>query len=109
MPDYAREGQPDIIDVTLVTDTSAYASGDVLVIPQAITGFFRSPGGLTVVRNITLLDEALQSQSIDFVFLNALTTLGTINGAVTATDATLANILNQTSIITTDYVSYVQA
>jgi hypothetical protein len=109
MPAYNSYPTPDVIPVTLVTDTAAYAAADVLVIPQAIPNFFRTPGGLTVLRSVTLQDEAIQSQSLDLVFSSVVTTLGTINGAVTATDATLNNVLAHLQIITTDYVSYVQS
>lgn len=94
----------DVIDVTLVTDTNAYADNDVLVVPQAVAGYF-----VGTLKSVVLLDEADQAQDIDLVFFNASASLGTINGAVGITDADAAKIIGVVSLLTTDYSDMVNS
>lgn len=96
--------QTHVVDVTLVTDTNAYADNDVLAIPQAVDGYF--VGRLV---SVVLLDEADQAQDIDLVFFNASASLGTINGAVSITDADARKIIGVVSILTTDYSDLVNS
>lgn len=88
-----------IFDVTLVADTSAYADNDVLSVPQAIDvdGFHGT------LETIVLLDEADQAQDIDLVFFKASASLGTINSAVSISDADAANIIGVVSVVQADY------
>lgn len=97
----------DVIDVTLVTDTNAYADNDVLVIPQKVVGFFTSPGGTRRLKSIVLLDEADQAQDIDLLFFNADATLGTINAAVSMSDADARKVIGAVSLVAADYVDLV--
>lgn len=97
----------DVIDVTLVTDTNAYADNDVLVVPQKVVGFFTAPGGTRRLKSVVLLDEADQAQDIDLLFLNADATLGTINAAVSMTDADARKVIGAVSLVAADYVDLV--
>lgn len=97
----------DVIDVTLVTDTNAYADNDVLVVPQKVVGFFTSPGGTRRLKSIVLLDEADQAQDLDLLFFNADATLGTINAAVSMTDADARKVIGAVSLVAADYVDLV--
>jgi hypothetical protein len=99
---------PDVIDVTLVTDTAAYADNDVLVVPQAITGFFNK-NRITKLKEIRLLDEADQAQDLDIIFMSATGTLGTINGAFNPTDAVAQTILATIRIVAADYDDYINS
>lgn len=99
--------QPDVIPVQLVTDTSAYADNDVLSVPLEVPNFFRTKGGVTVLRSIVLHDLADQAQDIDVLFMSATGTLGTINAAVSATDAVAATILGTVRLVAADYDDYI--
>lgn len=99
----------DVIDITLVTDTSAYADNDVLAIPQAVPGFFRSSDDVRKIVSVVLLDESDQAQDVDIVFLNGDATLGTINGAVNISDADARKVLGSVSILIADYCDLVNS
>jgi hypothetical protein len=98
-----KSGDLDVIDVTLVTDTNIYADNDVLAIPQAVVGVFRHPGDVRRLVSVVLLDEADQAQDVELVFFNADATLGTINGAVSISDADARKVIGSVLIQTTDY------
>lgn len=99
----------DVIDITLVADTSAYADNDVLAIPQAVPGFFRSSDDARKIVSVVLLDEADQAQDIDLVFLNGDVTLGTINSAVNISDVDARKILGTVSILIADYCDIINS
>lgn len=102
-------GDLDVIDVTLVADTDAYADNDVLAVPQLVTGVFRGPGDVRRLRSVTLLDEADQGQDIDLLFFNASATLGTINEAVGISDADARKVLGKVSVVQANYTDLVNS
>jgi hypothetical protein len=83
----------NVIDVTLVADTSIYADNDLLAIPQVITGVFRQAGGRVRLDSVLLLDEDDQGTEVELIFMNADGSLGTINGALNPTDAVARTIV----------------
>jgi len=93
----------DVIDVTLVADTSIYANNDVLAVPLAVPGFLRASDDVRKITSIVVLDEAANGTAIDLVFLNADATLGTINGVVSITDADARKILGIVQVAAADY------
>ena len=90
-----------VFDVTLVLDTNAYADGDVLVVPQEIDGVFAD--GPRKLVSVTVLDEIDVGQAIDLVFMDADGTVGTINAAVTISDADARKILGIVAVAAADY------
>lgn len=102
-------GDADVVDVTLVADTSVYADNDVLAIPLKVAGVFRSVGDVRRLVSVVLLDEADQAQDIDLLFLNADATLGTINGAVNISDADARKVIGAVSILIADYVDLINS
>lgn len=93
----------NVVDVTLVADTSAYADNDVLAVPQEVTGVFRRLGGRVILESVVLLDEADQGTEVELVFMNATGTLGTINEAVSISDADARKVLGTVLIAAADY------
>lgn len=99
----------DIATSTLVfsTDTSAYASGDLIADSQVITGVFRTPDSFIEIISATLIDQADQKALVYLIFLNTSTSLGTENGAPNMSDA---NILlafpRQLAVPVANYVDY---
>lgn len=82
----------DLTSASLVfsTDTSAYASADLVADTQEITGFFRTPDSLAEVLSVTLIDQADQAASAyNLVFMVTSTSLGTENSAPNISDANL--------------------
>jgi hypothetical protein len=102
-----RNGDLDVIDVTLTLDTNEYASGDVLAVPAAVVGVFRGPSDVRRLVSVVLLDEDDQAQAVDLMFFNATATLGTINGAVSISDADARKVIGVVKIATGDYVDLV--
>jgi hypothetical protein len=92
-----------VIDVTPTLDTSAYANNDVLFNPVAIPLAVPRAQGWAKLDSLFVLDEDHQAQSIDFVFSRVANNLGTINAAVSITDALARDIVGLVSVITTDY------
>ena len=107
--DQFAAGLGDELSATLVLDTNAYASGDILVVPQEITGAFREAGGHLWIHNLVLLDEDDQGQAIDILFLNADGSIGTINSAVSVTDAVARTITGMVQVLTTDYANMINS
>lgn len=99
----------DVIDVTLVADTSIYANNDVLAVPQEITGVFRHAGGRVKLDSIVVLDGDDQGTAIDLVFFNASATLGTINAAISISDADAAKIVGHVAVAAGDFKDYINS
>lgn len=97
-------GASDVIVVTLSTDTSAYADGDVLADTQAISNAVRANGGRAILQDVTILDKDDQGAAMDLVFLNANNSLGTENAAPNISDTNAEAIDGFVSIATTDYI-----
>lgn len=93
-----------LISVTLVSDTSILADGDVICataeVPQALPG----PGQAAELDTVILHDEDDQGVALDLVFFNANVSLGTVNGAPNINDANSRAYLGHVSIGTSDYV-----
>jgi hypothetical protein len=106
---YETTSSADVFDVTLVTDTSAYASGDVLAVPQEITGVFKAAGARRRLESVVVLDEDDQGQALDLVFFNASAALGTINAAVSISDADARKIVGYVSVAQADFKDLVNA
>lgn len=99
----------NVIDVTLVADTSIYASGDVLSVPAEITSVFRQLGGRIKLTSVVVLDEDNQGTAIDLVFFNATATLGTINAAISISDADARKIVGHLSVAAADFKAYINS
>lgn len=95
----------EVITLTFSTDTSAYASGDLIADTQELTRVFSDEKeSVVVLKSITLLDKADQKMALWLVFLNANTSLGTENAAPSIADADAEDILAVIPIATSDYV-----
>jgi hypothetical protein len=94
-----------VIDVTPVLDTNAYADNDVLFVPIVLPTY-RADGGNGPARklvSVVILDEADQAQDIDLLFFDGNVTLGTINAAVNISDADARKCLGTVSVLIADY------
>lgn len=98
------KGQEDVIDATLVLDTSAYADGDVLSVVAELTGFFAAASGSRLLESLVVIDEDDQGVGFDLLFLNATATLGTINTAPSISDADARKIIGRVNVLASDYI-----
>lgn len=99
----------NVIEVTLVADTSAYANNDVLAVPQEVTGVFRQTGGRVKLTSVVVLDGDDQGTAIDLVFMNATGTLGTINSAISISDADALKIVGHLAVAAGDFKDYINS
>lgn len=97
------------IDVAPVTDTSIYASADVAFVPIVVSGYGSRAGIARELQSITILDEAAQGVALDLVFSQGSITLGTINAAVTVSDADARKIVGVVSVVAADYIALVNS
>jgi hypothetical protein len=99
-------GKTAVVSVTLSTDTSAYASGDLIADTQQIDAFFRKTDGTGVINSITIIDEDNQGVALYVIFMSTSTSLGTENSAPNISDANLtAGLQGIISVGTADYIT----
>ena len=91
-----------VVTFTPVLDTSAYTSGDVLFIPIEVSNVFTKFEGKAALHSVIISDGDDQACDIDLVFFNASASLGTINTAVSISDADAANIIGYVSLTNAD-------
>jgi hypothetical protein len=106
MTPVASVGKSAVVSVTLSTDTSAYASGDLIADTQQIDAFFRVADGTGVINSINIIDEDAQGVALYIIFMSTSTSLGTENSAPNISDANLtAGFQGIVAVATTDYVT----
>lgn len=90
-------------DLTLSTDTSIYANGDLLADTQSLSGVFKQNDGAGLIRSIIVCDTDDQTlYTFAVYFLNGTGSLGTENSAPSATDAVCQTVLARVDFATTD-------
>lgn len=95
-----------VFDVTMSTDTSAYASGDLIADTQQLDAFFNKTDGRGVINSVTIIDEAAQSVKFYVIFHSTSTSMGTENSAPNISDANAsAGIQGVVTVDTTDYIT----
>lgn len=92
-----------VFDVTLSTDTSAYASGDVLADSQVLTNIMRANDSTGVLQSVTMLDKADQKVAMTLYFLSSNVAMGTENAAPSISDANSLFILGYVDIAASDW------
>jgi hypothetical protein len=103
----AGAGTPILIsrDITFSLDTSAYASGDLVADTQELTAVAAAVGGVVELVSITLVDEDDQKATLNFVFLDTNTSMGTENAAPSISDANASGkILGVTGVLAASYL-----
>lgn len=98
-----------VIDVAPVTDTSAYANNDVAFVPILVPGYGLRSGMPRKLQTVVILDQAAQGVALDLVFTQGSVTLGTINAAVSISDADAAKIVGIVSVVAADYSALVNS
>lgn len=97
-----RPIQTIVKSLTPTLDTNAYADGDVLFVSTELSGLTKKTGGRLELHSVIASDGDDQNIGFDLVFSNAQITLGTINAAVSISDADAATIVGYCSLTTTE-------
>lgn len=84
--------KPRVVEFVPVLDTNAYADNDVLFVAIEVPQFFREKGGGALLHSVTVLDGDDQNIGFELFFSNATHTLGTINAAISVSDADAAKL-----------------
>lgn len=95
-----------VLDLTLTLDTNIYADGDLMVDATALAGAVRVAAGTSRLVSVVVLDEDDQGAAFDLIFLNAATSLGTVNSAVALTDAMGRTLLGRVVVASGDYYDF---
>lgn len=94
----------NVVGMTLLLDTSAYAAGDVLSDTAILAAVAPVPGGSIQLRSVHVLDEDDQGVAFDIVFFDSLVSLGTFNAAPTITDVNARSLLGIVSVPSANFV-----
>lgn len=91
----------NVYDLTPVLETSILADNDVFFVATEIKQVFDKglPRELT---SIVVLDGDDQGVDFDLVFFNATATIGTLNAAVSISDADAAKVIGYVRMVATD-------
>ena len=90
-------------DVTLSTDTSAYANADLLADTQSVDAVFRANDGTGSIKSLVVVDTNDQTlYTFSLWFLDGTGSLGSENSAPTAADAVCLTVLAKVDFATTD-------
>ena len=101
----------DIITVTPTIETSTIDANDVLFNPVEIANAVSVPGGRSLLHSICLIDQTNTAVdagvSIDLIFTQDSTVLGTLDAAVDCADTVLDGILGIINISASSYVDMI--
>lgn len=92
------------VSITFTLDTVAYAAGDVLAIPAVLTGALRKTDGTGILQSITLNDKDDQGQPLYVIVMDASISLGSLNAAVSVSDANADSILAIIPVESSDWI-----
>jgi hypothetical protein len=92
--------------VTMSTDTSQYASGDLIADTQQIDGFFRKTDGTGVINTITITEKDAQGAAYYILIHRTSTSMGSENSGPNITDANfVAGIQHIIPVATSDFIA----
>lgn len=99
-------GRSVVKTIAMSTDTSAYASGDLIADTQQLAAAFRKTDGTGVLNTLTIIDQDAQGVAFYVLLHYTTTSMGTENSAPNISDANLASGLQGViAVATTDYVT----
>ena len=99
-------GKTVVKSLTMSTDTSAYASGDLIADTQQLDAALRVADGTGVLQSLTIIDEDAQGVAFYVLVMRTSTSLGSENSAPNISDANLtAGLIGIIPVATTDYVT----
>ena len=96
-----------VVTVTCSLPIGALSDGDVMFDTQEIAAAVQLSGGVSILQSVTVLDKDDQGIAFDLVFLDAATSIGTEDSAVSISDANAEDILGTVSIVGGDYADLI--
>lgn len=93
--------------LTLTLDTLIYASDDVLSETAELTGVVSAVGNAGKIKSVVVLDKDDQGQPFNILILKTNVSIGTVNGAVTLTDANAEEIVGMIEVASGDFIDAV--
>lgn len=102
-----KEHGGKVVSITPVMEASATASGDVIAVPIEIESVLREQGGVAKLTSVVVLDGDDQGQNMDLVFSSEDITLGTLNAAISVSDADAAKIVGVVPV--TDWIDFINS
>jgi hypothetical protein len=96
-------GSTVVKDLTMSTDTSAYASGDVIADTQQLDAAFRVADGTGVLQSLVIIDQDDQKAAFTVFLHSTSSSLGTENSAPNISDANALGILGKVEVAVADY------
>lgn len=92
--------------VAMTTDTSIYASGDLIADTQQLDAFFNKTDGKGVINSITIIEKDAIGAAYYILFHRTSTSMGTENSAPNISDANAAaGIQGIVAVATSDFVT----
>jgi len=94
------------IDLQLTTDTNAYATGDVLVATVAVPVLATTQNVKNLrlrIDQISIIDKDANAGAFDIVVMDANVSLGTINAAVSISDANALSVVKTIPVSASNY------
>lgn len=106
MPSHIYHAAPkgaDLVSVTPVLDTSAYAAGDVLFTTTTVTAVSRLAGSPVELVSLYVVDKDDQKPVLDLYLFDRTVTFGPFNAAPAISDADAGYYIGHVSVATADY------
>lgn len=100
------------IDLQLTTDTNIYASGDVMVVTVAVPVLSTTQNVKNLrlrIDQMSIIDKDIQNGAFDVVFMDANVSLGTLNAAVSISDADALSVVKTVSVSASNYTTLTPA
>lgn len=91
--------------LTPTLETSILANNDVFFVPTEIPNFFREAGGIATLDSVVVLDGDDQNVAFDLMFFSESVTLGTLNAAISITDANAEKCLGVVKMVVATHAS----
>ena len=93
-----------VLELTPALDTSAYADGDLLFDATELANFVRAAGKAALIVDLTVTDKDDQGVAFDLFTAYETVDFGTVNAAVSISDADAAKVRRLCRVETADYI-----
>jgi len=98
-----------VVTVTCSLPTGALTANDVMFDTQEIAGAARTSGGQVILESVTVLDKDDQGAEFDLLFLDANTSIGTEDSAVSISDSDAEDIVGIVNVAEADYADLINS
>lgn len=94
----------DVLSLTPVLDTAAYASGDTFFVTTSLPNAVRANDERCLLQSLAVIDKDDQKPAFTLFFFQTNVTFGTINAAPSISDSDAGNFLGSVAVTAADYV-----